>query len=124
MAVSKKNIEELSELINNHVADLQRIGANWSDEILKELHQAQKEIMEFVISSQKNFGAVGIDAATNKKFEIIKKRIEQLLNQAYAQSLQGIQTEAKTQKRFPGKLFSKSENVLSKILQNTGDSTG
>ena len=96
MAVSKKNIEELSELINNHVADLQRIGVNWSDEILKELHQAQKEIMEFVISSQKKFGAVGIDAATNKKFEIIKNRIEQLLNQAYAQSLQGIQTEAKT----------------------------
>ena len=96
MAVSKKNIEELSELINNHVADLQRIGANWSDDILKELHQAQKEILEFVISSQKKFGAVGIDAATNKKFEIIKNRIEQLLNQAYAQSLQGIQTEAKT----------------------------
>lgn len=96
MAVSKKNIEELSELINNHVADLQRIGVNWSDDILKELHQAQKEIMEFVISSQKKFGAVGIDAATNKKFEIIKKRIEQLLNQAYSQSLEGIQSEAKS----------------------------
>lgn len=96
MAVSKKNIEELSDLINNHVADLQRIGANWSDDILKELHQAQKEILEFVISSQKKFGAVGVDAATNKKFEIIKKRIEQLLNQAYSQSLEGIQSEAKS----------------------------
>ena len=96
MPISKKNIEELSDLINNHVADLQRIGANWSDEILKELHKAQKEILEFVISSQKNFGAVGIDAATNKKFEIIKKRIEQLLNQAYSQSLEGIQSEAKS----------------------------
>ena len=91
MAVSKKNIEELSDLINNHVADLQRIGANWSDEILKELHKAQKEILEFVISSQKKFGAVGVDAATNKKFEIIKKRIERLLNQAYSQSMEGIQ---------------------------------
>ena len=96
MAVSKKNIEELSDLINNHVADLQRIGANWSDEILKELHKAQKEILEFVISSQKKFGAVGVDAATNKKFEIIKKRIEQLLNQAYSQSMEGIQSEAKS----------------------------
>lgn len=88
--MQKKNAAELSELINDHIAHLQMIGATWSGDILRQLKDAQKELLEYFLNTQKHFGAIGIDAGTNKKFELIQERIEKLLNQAYGQAMEGI----------------------------------
>lgn len=88
--MQKKSAAELSELINDHIAHLQMIGATWSGDILRQLKDAQKELLEYFLNTQKHFGAIGIDAGTNKKFDLIKSRIETLLNQAYGQAMEGI----------------------------------
>lgn len=88
--MQKKSAAELSELINDHIAHLQMIGATWSGDILRQLKDAQKELLEYFLNTQKHFGAIGIDAGTNKKFELIQERIEKLLNQAYGQAMEGI----------------------------------
>ena len=91
--MKKKNVAELSDLINDHIAYLQILGAKWSGDILEQLKDAQKELLEYFLYTQKNFGAVGFDAGTNKKFEQIKSKIETLLNQAYAQSMEGVRKD-------------------------------
>ena len=88
--MQKKSIKELSDLLNDHIAHLQMAGATWSGDILRQLKEAQKELMEYFLNTQKHFGAIGIDAGTNKKFDLIKSRIETLLNQAYGQAMEGI----------------------------------
>ena len=65
--MQKKSAAELSELINDHIAHLQMIGATWSGDILRQLKDAQKELLEYFLNTQKHFGAIGIDAGTNKK---------------------------------------------------------
>ena len=88
--MQKKSIKELSDLLNDHIAHLQMAGATWSGDILRQLKDAQKELLEYFLNTQKHFGAIGIDAGTNKKFDLIKSRIETLLNQAYGQAMNGI----------------------------------
>lgn len=88
--MQKKSIKELSDLLNDHIAHLQMAGATWSGDILRQLKEAQKELLEYFLNTQKHFGAIGIDAGTNKKFDLIKSRIETLLNQAYGQAMEGI----------------------------------
>lgn len=88
--MQKKSIKELSDLLNDHIAHLQMAGATWSGDILRQLKEAQKELLEYFLNTQKHFGVIGIDAGTNKKFDLIKSRIETLLNQAYGQAMEGI----------------------------------
>ena len=72
----KRSVTELSELINDHVAHLQMVGAAWSGDILRQLKDAQKELLEYFLNTQKHFGAIGIDAGTHKKFELIQERMK------------------------------------------------
>ena len=91
---TRRTLEELSELINNHLANLQRIGVNWSGDLLERLNDVQSELMGYILSAQKSFGRAGLDSGTNKRLKIIKAKIESLLNQAYSQGYDTISAQA------------------------------
>lgn len=91
---TRRTLEELSELINNHLANLQRIGVNWSGDLLERLNDVQSELMDYILSAQKSFGRAGLDSGTNKRLKIIKAKIESLLNQAYSQGYETISAQA------------------------------
>ena len=91
---TRRTLEELSELINNHLANLQRIGVNWSGDLLERLNDVQSELMDYILSAQKSFGRAGLDSGTNKRLKIIKAKIESLLNQAYSQGYDTISAQA------------------------------
>lgn len=87
----REDAEKLSGIVNDHLANIQRIGVNWSSDVLRRLKEAQKELIEYILAEQKSFGAVGVDAGTNKKFEIIRRKIEAIISDAYAQGYGDIQ---------------------------------
>lgn len=89
----REDAEKLSRIINDHLANIQRIGVNWSAEIIKNFKKAQEELMEYILSEQKTFGAVGIDSGTNKKFEIIRRKIEAIVADAYSRVYSDVQEE-------------------------------
>lgn len=91
---TKRTLEELAEIVNTHLANLQRIGVNWSGDLLEHLKEVQAELMDYVLSAQKSFGSAGLDSGTNKRLKIIKTKIESLLNQAYSQGYDTISTQA------------------------------
>lgn len=91
---TKRTLEELAEIVNNHLANLQRIGVNWSGGLLERLNDVQSELMAYILSAQKNFGSAGLDSGTNKRLKIIKTKVESLLNQAYSQGYYAISAQA------------------------------
>nr|DAL17016.1 MAG TPA_asm: minor capsid protein [Caudoviricetes sp.] len=91
---TKRTLEELAEIVNNHLANLQRIGVNRSGDLLEILNDVQSELMDYILSAQKSFGSAGLDSGTNKRLKIIKAKIEYLLNQAYSQGYYAISAQA------------------------------
>lgn len=91
---TKRTLEELAEIVNNHLANLQRIGVNWSGDLLERLKEAQAELMTYILYAQKSFGSAGLDSGTNKRLKIIKTKVETLLNQAYSQGYDTISSQA------------------------------
>lgn len=91
---TRRTLEELSELINGHLANLQRIGVNWSGDLLERLKEAQAELMTYILYAQKSFGSARLDSGTNKRLKIIKAKIESLLNEVYSKGYDTISAQA------------------------------